>query len=117
MTDHRLSYVIKPVASSRFSLGVAKTGFMKTRKHNFIFNDYHGSVEIDPNNRENSTVKFSVQSNSVACPDKWLKETDRKKILDYVINDGIAAGTYPDIAFVLTKIKQKSDTTFDVYVP
>ena len=113
-TNNKITYEIKPNHSSRFSLAVAKTGLMKGKRHNFVFGSYHGALEFDPGNRENSKVKFVVEANSVQCQDRWLKESDRQKILNYVINDGIIAGKYPELVFSSSVVRQKSDTTFDV---
>ena len=114
-TNKRVRYEIKPNHSSRFSLAVVKTGLMKGKTHNFVFPDYHGVLEFDPDNRENSKVKFVVDAKNVQCQDKWLKESDRQKILNYVINDGMIVGQHPELVFTSSVVKQKSDTTFDVY--
>ena len=87
---------------------------MRGKRHNFVFGSYHGALELDHDNRENSKVKFVVEASSVQCLDRWLKEIDRQKLLNYVINDGIVAGKYPEIVFTSSVVKQKSDTTFDV---
>ena len=109
-----VTYEINPVESSRFSLAVAKTGMMAGKKHNFMFNRYHGAVEVDHENRENSHVKFVVEAESVICLDTWIKENDKRKVLDYIIKEGLLAEKHPEIVFMSTKVKQKSDTTFDV---
>src|SRR5689334_19213817 len=115
-TEKRVTYEIKPGQSSRFSLAVTKTGpLLKGKKHNFAFESYRGTLEFDPDNRENSKVKFVVDAGSVQCQDRWLKESDRQKLLNYVINDGLVAGKYPEIVFSSSVVKQKSDTTFDVH--
>jgi polyisoprenoid-binding protein YceI len=114
-TTRTVSYEIKPSQTSRFSLAVTKTGFMKGKRHNFVFANYHGALEFDRDNRENSRVKFIVDAGSIQSLDRWLKESDRQKLLNYVINDGIGAAKYPELLFTSSVVKQKSDTTFDVH--
>jgi polyisoprenoid-binding protein YceI len=109
-----IPYEIKPIDTSRFSLAVAKTGLMKGKRHNFIFANYRGSLQLDTLNREGSQIKFIVDATSIECRDRWVNDADKKKILNYVVNDGIMAEKHPEIVFLSSVVKQKSDTTFDV---
>jgi polyisoprenoid-binding protein YceI len=88
---------------------------MAGKKHNFTFSRYRGQIQVDHTNRENSEVSFTVESDSIVCQDKWLRDGDRKKILEYVLGDGLLASKHPEITFASTKVKQKSDTTYDVF--
>jgi len=110
-----ITYLIHPVESSRVSLALIKTGVMAGKKHNFNFSSYRGQIDVDPSNRENSTVTFTVESDSIVCQDKWIGDGDKKKLLGYIFTEGLQVEKHPEISFISTKVKQKSDTTYDVF--
>jgi len=76
----------------------------KVRGH---FNDFAGTIQVDPKNAEASSVEFTVQTASVASDnesrDKHLKSADFFDV-----------EKYPVMTFKSSKIKKVSNERFDV---
>ena len=108
-------YQIRPSTESTFALEVAKTGLMTSKKHVLFFEQYTGEVDYDSERPENSSVRLTVEARSVTCKDAWLKKKEqRKKIVDTAVNDMMAAGQHPQLAFSSTRISAKPHGQFEI---
>ena len=113
MAGQTVEYNIRPSSESTFALDVYKTGLWNGRKHVFFFERYSGNVQYDGERPENSRVMFVVEAASMTCRDTWLKPDDRKKVLDYALNDMLDVQKYPQLTFASTRITPKSSTQFE----
>jgi len=113
MAGQTIEYHIRPSSDSTFALDVYKTGLWNGRKHVFLFERYSGDIQYDGERPENSRVTFVVEAASMTCRDTWLKPDDRKKVLDYALNDMLAAQKYPQLTFTSNRITPKSSNHFE----
>ena len=75
-----VAYQISPRVGNEFALEVAKTGLYNGKKHRFVFERYHGHVELDGDFREKATVEMPFESASAVCTDTWVAAKDLKNI-------------------------------------
>ncbi len=113
MAGQTIEYHTRPSSDSTFALDVYKTGLWNGRKHAFFFERYSGDIQYDGERPENSRVTFVVEAASMTCRDTWLKPDDRKKVLDYALNDMLAAQKYPQLTFTSSRITPKSRNHFE----
>ena len=113
MAGQTVEYHIRPSSESTFGLDVYKTGLWSGRKHVFFFERYNGDIQYDSERPESARVMFVVEAASMTCRDTWLKPNDRKKVLDYALNDMLAAQEYPQLRFASTRITPTSSNHFE----
>jgi len=113
MAGQTIEYNIRPSSDSTFALDVYKTGLWNGRKHVFFFERYGGNFQYDGERPENARVTFIVEAAGITCRDTWLKPDDRKKVLDYALNDMLAAQKYPQLTFTSNRITPKSKNHFE----
>jgi polyisoprenoid-binding protein YceI len=94
-----LSYRIEPSAASRFALEVFKTGLMSGKKHLLVFERYHGRLDYDAVDPEESSVVLVIEAASLVVQDDWVNENERRKIADEALNKQLMAGQHPEIRF------------------
>ena len=109
-----VAYEIRPVQGARFVLMVEKTGLLSGKKHQFVFEDYKGTLHYDPDSPEHSRVDLSIRSASAVCMDKWVSQKDLKKIQAYALDDMLAAAKYPELHFSSQGAVRKGENTFEV---
>jgi polyisoprenoid-binding protein YceI len=114
MPEEIVRYSIRPLPESTLTLEVFKTGLMAGKKHSLFFEQYDGQIDYNSARVEDSRVRFTVQAASMTCRDSWVKPDDRKKILEAGLNDMLAAGQYPQLSFVSTRILTKSKGQFEI---
>ncbi len=114
MPEATTQYSIRPSPESTFTLEVFKTGLMAGKKHLLFFEQYEGEIDYNTQRVEDSKVRFTVQAGSVTCKDTWVKREDRKKIVDFAINEMMAASQYPQLTFVSTRIVTKSKGMYEI---
>ena len=71
------------------------------------FNEFEGTAVVDGNNPANSSVRVTIEANSVDTRNAQRDEHLRT-------NDFLALEQYPQITFVSTDIRQVDETTFEV---
>jgi polyisoprenoid-binding protein YceI len=114
MPDEPVRYHIHPSTESTFTLEVFKTGLMAGKRHLLFFEQYSGEIDYNSEHPDNSKVRFAVEAKSVTCKDQWVKPEDRKKIVAAALNDMMAAGQHPQLAFVSASIATKSKGFFQI---
>jgi len=114
MPEAITQYSIRPSPESTFTLEVFKTGLMAGKKHLLFFEQYEGEIDYNTQHVEDSKVRLTVQAGSVTCKDTWVKREDRKKIVDFALNDMMAASLYPQLTFVSTRILTKSKGMYEI---
>ena len=107
-------YRITPTEGARLALEVDKTGFMRGKKHQFLFERYSGELRYDAARPENSHVRIAIDSASAKLMDTWLSAKDHQKVHDYALKDMLAADRYPQMLFESTRIVRRSDSAFSV---
>ena len=115
MAAQTAQYTIAPGPNSRFGLEVEKTGFLRGKKHIFIYDRYSGALRLDRAKPENSSIELRVESASIQCLDTWVSDKDKKKILDVALNEMMEASRHPHLAFSSKKITAKEAKTFEVH--
>lgn len=99
-----VDYRIAAGGENRIRLEVDKTGIWKGRKHQFEFPNFEGKMTFDKQTPANSKVDLKIDAASITCSDTWLSEKDRKKVLDFTLNEFLAVRQYPDIRFTSSKV-------------
>jgi polyisoprenoid-binding protein YceI len=106
------SYQIVPAEGSRMELQVEKTGFLRGKKHTFLFERYEGSLQYNPEKPETSTVHIKIEARSASCKDTWVSANDLRKIQEYALKDMLAAEQHPYIEFTSTEIRSSGPGRF-----
>lgn len=109
-----VEYRIVSGGANKITLELDKTGVMRGKKHNFEFPKFDGKLSFDAAAPQNSRVELKIDSAAVICNDTWLKESDRKKVLDYTLTDMLAVKQYPEMRFVSSKVTPKADGKYTV---
>lgn len=109
-----LSYKIIPTPSSTFALEVHKTGLLRGRKHQFVFEKYRGDLQLEPGLPEQAQVCFSLEGASIGCRDAWISSKEREKVIATARNDMLAVKEFPQIQFESTRLRPQSDHCFEV---
>lgn len=99
---------------SRIALEVEKTGLLRGKKHVFNFPGFQGKLIYDAQTPANSRVELTIESASIVNEDTWTGEKDKKKVMEYAMDDMLAVKQYPEIRFTSTKITPKDATHFIV---
>jgi polyisoprenoid-binding protein YceI len=105
-------YRIAPAAGSRMELQVEKTGFLRGKKHVFLFEKYEGTLQYHPEKPESSTVRLRIDAGSISCKDTWLSAKDLVKVQKYALEEMLAAERYAYIEFASTEIRSTGPGQF-----
>jgi len=106
-------YQIRPEAASRLELRVYKTGIYAGKSHLFVFTDYNGVLQYDPQKPESSTVTLSVGAAGTKLLDTWLSAKDFKTVQQYALKEMLDAAKNPEIGFMSSEVRPSS-TGFEV---
>ena len=98
----------------RLELTVEKTGLLSGKKHLFTFSQYEGTLRVNRDRPEASTVSFSLHAATILCRDTWLSAKDLRKVQEYAVKDMLAADKYPQISFRSTAIRKVDASRYDV---
>lgn len=98
-------YEIHPAPFGRLALTVEKTGLYRGKRHLFLFEQYSGELQFDPQKPELSKVQLTIDSRSLICKDDWLSASDLKKVQETALDDMLAVKQYPSMTFTSTSIK------------
>jgi len=109
-----VDYRIVSGGDNKIKLELEKTGVMRGKKHNFEFPKFEGKLTFDQAAPQNAKVDLRIDSAAVICQDTWLKESDRKKVLDYTLQDMLAVKQYPEMRFVSSKVTPKGNGKYAV---
>lgn len=85
---------IQPQAGDWIHLEVLKTGLMRGKKHVFAFPAYQGTVDA-----AKPGFSLSLESGKIQVLDDWLKESDRRKVLEFTLSDMLDAKKHPRIEY------------------
>ena len=98
-TDTAIRYRID-VAMSRFTVRAFATGLFSSLGHNptLAIRDYTGEAVFGPSNPEQSSIRISVQSVSLAVTDD-VSQKDRTDIENRMNQDVLETSSYPEIVF------------------
>ena len=107
-------YEIRPNSSSKLELHVAKTGLYRGKVHVFLFPQYSGSIDYDPQNSENSRASLTIFARDIKLTDTWLSEKDFKSVQEYALKDMLDADKYPEIVFRSTEVRAIDASHFEV---
>lgn len=110
-----IDYRIQPSPDSRFAVEVAKTGLMSGKKHLFVFERYAGQLQYDKEKPQASRVDLEIDAMSAVVKDEWLGEKNKKKVLEYALDDMLAAAKHPTLKFVSTRVESIAEKRFKVY--
>lgn len=106
---------IRPSDSNKLELRVAKTGLYRGKVHVFLFPQYSGSVDYDPQHPENSRVSLTISARDIKLTDTWLSQKDFKSVQEYALRDMLAAEKNPEIAFHSTQVHATDAAHFQVH--
>ena len=107
-------YRIQPNESNRLELRVAKTGLYRGKVHVFVFPQYSGTLDYDPQKPESSRVSFTLVVKDIKLTDTWLSEKDFKSVQEYALKDMLDAERYPEITFASADVKFLSAAQFEM---
>lgn len=107
-------YEIRPHQADRLEVRVAKTGVYRGKVHVFVFPQYSGSVDYDPQHPENSRVSVTISARDIKLTDTWLSEKDFKGVQEYALKDMLAAEKFSDIVFRSTDVRATDASHFEV---
>lgn len=107
-------YELRPHAADKLELRVAKTGLYRGKVHVFVFLQYSGTLDYDPQKPEDSRVSLTVSARDIKLTDTWLSEKDFKSVQEYALKDMLAAEKYPEIAFRSAEIRAVDASHFEV---
>lgn len=105
---------LRPAVSGRMELTVEKTGLLSGKKHLFTFSRYRGTLRLDRETPESSSVEFSIEAGTVVCHDTWLSAKDLRKVQQYAVNEMLLAGRHPLIRFQSTSLRKKEGSRYEV---
>jgi polyisoprenoid-binding protein YceI len=108
------TYQFQPNSEAFFRLEVQKTGFMKGKKHLFLFSRYSATISYDPKSIDSAHVKLALESASIRCQDQWVSAKDFTKIQRYAERNMLAVEQYPYITFSSTSIAAEQPGRFRV---
>lgn len=108
-------YQIQPTPGSHVSVEVAKTGFMKGRKHVFLFDRYRGDLQFDPEEPVRSKLRIVFYANSAVLQDTWVREKDRRKIHSYALKEMLDAEQYPEVLFESIRVGKTAGQQYQVH--
>lgn len=107
-------YSIQPHSNAHFELRAYKTGLMSGKKHVFRFDRFEGRLAFDPEHVKDSSVAFTVDSDSIVCLDDWVGEKDRGKILDEARGNMLAVKKFPQMRFESTSFEPAGADAYKV---
>lgn len=96
-----LSAEIGPQPGDWIRLEVFKTGLMRGKKHVFSFPAYRGSVDVGK-----PAFTLALESAKIQVLDDWLKESDRRKVLEFTLKDMLDAVKHPLIEYRTTAVQR-----------
>lgn len=108
------TYRIAPTDRAEVRLKVYKTGFMRGKIHDFVFQRYSGAVDFDASNPENSTVTLDIEADSMVCEDTWVSAGNLAKIVREGKEKILQTAKYPRISFRSTEIRPLANGNFAV---
>ncbi len=107
MTASEGLYTISPSNDSTIAIEVFKTGLLRKRKHILFFDQFNGSLRYSPDQPERSMIEILVDARTAVCRDKWLKSAKQRHVTQFVREQVLAAGQYPDIRFSSGRVSRK----------
>lgn len=100
-------YTISPSTDSTLALEVSKTGMMRRKKHILFFENFSGTLHYVASRPEDSRATLTIDANSIACRDKWLKTGKQKSVTEYARRDALVTDAHSEIRFNSTRISAK----------
>jgi polyisoprenoid-binding protein YceI len=103
-TDTALRYRID-VGKSRFTVRAFATGLFSSLGHNptLAIREYAGEATFSPENLEQASVRFTVQSASLTVTDD-ISQKDRTELENRMRQEVLETAAYPEIIFESSKI-------------
>lgn len=108
-----VAYEIRPDDRTLLELTVEKTGFLSGKKHLFTFSRFQGSLLLDREAPEKSTITLVIEAGSIFCHDTWLGAKDLRKVQDYAVKDMLAVDRYPRVTFQSTAIRKLDGNRYE----
>jgi len=105
---------IEPAMGARFAFEVFKTGLMRSKKHVFEFESYHGEFRRSSSSSRASTISLTIAAGSFAVKDDWIGRGDQRRVLRMANKKMLAANRFPEINFHSSQIAPLSDDRFNV---
>ncbi len=101
-------YVFEPASGDRFELRVYKSGLLSGKNHVFLFDKFQGTAD-------ETKVEFTIQSASLSVHDDWTPAKSKlDEIKEVALNEMLEVKKHPELKFVSTSVKKKSDNAYDV---
>lgn len=107
-------YDIQPVEGSRFSFEVFKSRLWEGRKHIFVFDRYGGTLEFNSERPELSSVRFTIESDSIQCLDDWVKPGQIADI-EAAARKVMAVEEFPQMDFESSDVTVKAPGEYEVH--
>ena len=79
----------------------------------FLFENYHGTLQFNPQKPEESRIELTIDSRSAVCKDTWVSASDLKKIMETTFDDMLAVKQFPAMTFTSTSIKPLGANQFE----
>lgn len=109
MTEYATVYTISASEDSALGVEVLKGGLLgRKKKHLLFFEKFKGELQLIDKNPASSKIELTIDSSSIMCRDKTLKEKKRRAIADSVRKHALATDAYPNIRFSSTSIRPKA---------
>ena len=107
MADWRTIYTISPSIDSTIALEIEKTGLLRGKKHQLLFEKFQGELCYVPGYPESSRLDMIIDAASVVCRDKWLKPKQQAQVTSYARREALDAVRHPEIRFASNRISAK----------
>jgi polyisoprenoid-binding protein YceI len=109
-----VAYRIESGGENRIALEVEKTGFLRGKKHLFLFSRFEGKLMLDSNAPGEARVELKIASASIECKDTWVSAKDLKKIQEHAETEMLAVKRFPEIRFTSTRVTAQGGNRFQV---
>lgn len=103
-TETSVHYVTDTRAS-QFTVQVFSGGLLSAFGHNptIAIRDYVGTVEVNPDDLESSTIRFTVKAESLTVRDD-VSDKDRREMERAMREEILETSSYPEIVYECSKI-------------
>ncbi len=89
-------FTISPSPDSTLAVEIKERGLVK-RKHLFVFEQYHGTLILDPAQPLDATLELNIEAASLICRDSSQKAGQRARLTRLALTECLAAQQHPSL--------------------
>jgi polyisoprenoid-binding protein YceI len=107
MGNREVLHVISCVDDSMIVAQVHETRLMRKYKYFLSFESFRGELHYSADHPERSRLTIDIDTASVVCRDRSLKEHKQRRLAEYVRDVALNAAAHPSIQFSSCQISAK----------